>query len=182
MTRERLIELEKRINCYSAGITSTSHISVDYRELLELIALARKGLELEEDYRALETGRRWEKNSALEEWFPLTAQQLSTLTLEVAQLRAWKAEEQQALIKMATTLAMASCKGDGVVDGVESLAKEVAQLREDKEMLDIILRGANGNIGVAVVNSVKGRATWLFTREAVTEELAAIKAAMKGKQ
>jgi hypothetical protein len=44
-------------------------------------------------------------------------------------LKAWKADQQQALIAMATKVWLAGFKGDGLVEGVKWLANENARLK-----------------------------------------------------
>jgi len=50
----------------------------------------------------------------------------------------------------------------------ESLRQKLAALAKDKERLEKLL-APGGKIGVAEVVSVKGRAVWYFTREAIDE-------------
>jgi hypothetical protein len=49
---------------------------------------------------------------------------------ELEGLRAWKAEQQQALIRVGIVLLNAGYKGDGIHDGVSWLAAEVGRLKE----------------------------------------------------
>jgi hypothetical protein len=55
--------------------------------------------------------------------------EITKLRAENTELKAWKADQQQALIAMATKVWLAGFKGDGLVEGVKWLANENARLK-----------------------------------------------------